>query len=80
MSHALESLGYVVMVLGPLLGIGFIVFGNTIFLITGVLIIFASFLISLYHLSFSLLMNGMRDLTRMLKDNKLENVNNKTSE
>jgi len=80
MSKALESLGYVVIALGPVLGVAFIIFGNTIFMFTGIVVIFASFLIALYHISFSLLMNGMRDLTKQIEEYKLGIIENSTPE
>ena len=73
MSKTLESLGYVVIVFGPLAGIGLLVFGSTMFKVSGILLILASFLISMYHVSFSLLMNGIRELKKMLDEDKTEN-------
>lgn len=67
MSNALESLCYVVIVLGPLAGIGLIIIGDFVTKLVGVGVIFASVLISLYHLSFSLLMNGFRELAEKVE-------------
>lgn len=78
MSHALESLGYVVIVLGPLLGIAFLIFGSVMFKLTGAAMIVASILISMYHLSFALLMNSIRDIAKKLDLGENEGAENST--
>ena len=67
MAKGLESIGYVVIVFGPLSGIFLLIFGDMMFRFIGIGVILASFLVSLYHLSFSLLMNGIRDLKMKLE-------------
>lgn len=62
MAKALESLAYIVLVCGPLLGLSLIIFGELLFKMVGLAIIFASILITVYHLSFSLLMVGFQKL------------------
>lgn len=63
-ARALQSLGYLVAVFGPLAGLGMIVFGDTVIRLAGVAVLLASFLIALYHISFSLLMSALRDLAK----------------
>ncbi len=74
MSKALESIGYVVMVFGPILGIALVVFGSTMFRLVGLAIVVASFLIAMYHISFSLLMNGIHDLKKHLETSPYEYI------
>jgi hypothetical protein len=66
-SKALESLGYLVAVFGPIAGIALLIFGDGIMRLMGVGVIVASALIAAYHISFSLLMNAVKDLTRHLE-------------
>ena len=68
-SHALESLGYVVVVFGPIMGILLLIFGSATFKLAGLMVVLASLLITLYHFSFSMLMNSIRQIEKEL--NKL---------
>jgi len=61
-SRALESLGYVVVFFGPVIGILLLIFGSGAFKLTGLAVILASLLVALYHFSFSLLMNSIRQI------------------
>jgi hypothetical protein len=69
-ARVLEALGYVVAFFGPLAGIVMFVIGDWITRIVGLSLIFASFLIAAYHISFSLLMNAVHDLTKKLEESK----------
>lgn len=62
MSAALEAMGYIIAVFGPLIGIALAILGSGFVRVTGVGIVFASILIALYHVSFSLLMNAIHQL------------------
>jgi hypothetical protein len=62
MARVLGSLGYVVAVFGPLLGILMLIFSSTPVRIAGLVLIVGSILIALYHISFSLLMDAIRTL------------------
>ena len=66
-SGLLESVGYMVAVLGPIFGLGLLVFGCGLLRWIGIGVVIASVLIATYHLSFSLLMNAIRDLTKHLE-------------
>jgi hypothetical protein len=65
MSKAIESIGYVVLVFGPIFGISVAIFGSSMFRMMGFVIAGVSFLIAMYHFSFSLLMNGIKELLLM---------------
>ena len=65
-AKTLEGLGYLVAFLGPLAGIALLIVGDTVVRIVGLAMIFGSFLTAAYHISFSLLMNAVRDITRRL--------------
>ena len=65
-ARVLESLGYLAVVLGPLTGIAMLVLGSTPVRFMGIVVIGASVLIAAYHISFSLLMNAVHDITRHL--------------
>lgn len=62
MAKVLESMGYIVAVFGPLVGIGMLVLGDLAVKFMGIVTIVASFLVALYHISFSLLMGAIRNL------------------
>lgn len=62
MAKVLESLGYIVAVFGPLVGIGMLILGDMAVKFMGIVTIVASFLVALYHISFSLLMGAIRNL------------------
>ena len=66
-SKTLEGLGYLVAFLGPLVGIALLIMGDFVVRIVGLALIFASFLTAAYHISFSLLMNAVRDITKKLE-------------
>lgn len=74
MSRTLEALGYVVVVLGPLLGLVLLVFGDAALRLAGLALILASLLVGLYHTSFSVLMNGVHQL----RDELLQRSDSKT--
>jgi len=65
MSRALESLGYLVIVVGPITGIILLFVGDIMMKLLGVAVILASFLITLYHISFSMLMNAIQNISKM---------------
>jgi len=66
-ARVLESLGYLAAVLGPLVGIAMLVLGSTPVRFMGIVVIGASVLIAAYHISFSLLMNAVHDITKHLE-------------
>ena len=66
-ARVLESFGYLAAVLGPLTGIAMLVFGSTPIRVVGLVVIGASVLIAAYHISFSLLMSAVHDITRHLE-------------
>ncbi len=68
MAKALESVGYVVAVFGPIIGIALIIFGSSMMQLGGIGLIIASVLIAMYHISFVLLMHGMKDLTDQVEE------------
>ena len=65
-SKTLEGLGYLVAFLGPLAGIALLIVGDFVVRIVGLALIFASFLTAAYHISFSLLMNAVKDIIKRL--------------
>lgn len=65
-TRVVESLGVVVIVLGPITGLVLFIVGDFILRLIGILLFFASFLIALYHISLSLMMGGLRDLMKRL--------------
>jgi vacuolar-type H+-ATPase subunit I/STV1 len=67
MSRALESLGYLVIVVGPIAGIVLLFAGDAMMKLLGAMVILASILIALYHISFSMLMNAIQDLSKIQK-------------
>ena len=64
MARILESLGYMVAVFGPLLGIALLIFGSSQIRVLGLAVIVGSALTALYHISFSLLMDAVRTTTK----------------
>ena len=68
MAKALESLGYVVVVVGLLVGIALFIMGGWMMRMIGLGIMAAGFLIAAYHISFSMLMNAIRDITKCLEE------------
>jgi hypothetical protein len=64
MARILESLGYMVAIFGPLLGIALLIFGPTLVRVLGLVIIVGSVLTALYHVSFSLLMDAIRTMIK----------------
>jgi cyanate permease len=66
-SKALESLGYLVAVFGPLVGIALLIIGDWTMRLMGIGVIVASALVAAYHISFSLLMNAVHDLTKRIE-------------
>jgi len=68
MARALQSVGYLVVVFGPLIGLAILVLGSGMMRVVGVAVIGASLILALYHMSFSLLMNSIHDLAKRLED------------
>lgn len=68
MARTLEGVGYIVITVGPIVGLVMLITGGGVGRATGVAIILGSFLISLYHFAFSLLMAAMHHLLRQLQD------------
>ena len=66
-AKTLEGLGYLVAFLGPLVGIALLIVGDMVVRIVGLALIFGSFLTAAYHISFSLLMNAIHDITKHLE-------------
>ena len=66
-AKTLEGLGYMVAFLGPLVGIALLIVGDMVVRIVGLALIFGSFLTAAYHISFSLLMNAIHDITKHLE-------------
>ncbi len=69
-AKTLEGLGYLVAFLGPLIGIAMLIVGDFLVRMLGIGLIVASFLVAAYHISFSLLMNAVHDLTRHMEEQK----------
>ena len=67
-ARVLEALGYVVALLGPLAGITMLIIGDWVTRILGLSIILGSFLVAAYHISFSLLMSAVHDITKHLEE------------
>ena len=67
-AKTLEGLGYLVAFLGPLAGIALLIVGDMVVRIVGLVMIFGSFLTAAYHISFSLLMNAVKDITKRLDE------------
>ena len=75
MARTLESLAYVVIVVGPIVGVEFILQGDLAARLSGVAMIFGSILISMYHMSFALLMDGIREALKPKdQDRQVEDV------
>jgi hypothetical protein len=66
-AKTLEGLGYLVAFLGPLVGIALLIVGDTVVRVVGLAMIFGSFLTAAYHISFSLLMNAVHDITKHIE-------------
>ena len=62
MAHVLESLGYLVLIFGPLVGLGMMIFGSGMINVMGLVVMVGSILIALYHICFSLMMRAIRGL------------------
>ncbi|HEY3296739.1 MAG TPA: hypothetical protein VGL38_15010 [bacterium] len=78
-AKVLGSLGYLAAVFGPLTGIAMLVLGSTAVRLAGIVVIGASVLIAAYHISFSLLMNAVHDITRHLELHEHEQVETPTA-
>ncbi len=63
MAHVLESLGYLVLIFGPITGLGMLFFGSGMISAMGIVVIVVSVLIALYHICFSLMMHALHGLT-----------------
>lgn len=70
LAKTLQSIGYVVIVFGPLIGIVMLIMGETVIRFSGLAVIFGSILIALYHLSFSAVMIAIHDLLSHLSPDK----------
>ena len=66
-AKVLEALGYVVAFFGPLAGIAMLIIGDWVTRILGISLILGSFLIAAYHISFSLLMSAVHDITKHIE-------------
>lgn len=66
-AKTLEGLGYLVAFLGPLVGIALLIVGDFVIRVIGLTLIIGSFLAAAYHISFSLLMNAIHDITKHLE-------------
>ena len=64
MAHVLETLGFFVLILGPLIGLGMLIFASGYLSIIGLVVILGSVLVALYHISFSFLMHAIRGIIR----------------
>ncbi len=73
-ARILESMGYLIAVFGPLLGVGMLVLGGGVIRVAGVGVIFGSILAAAYHIGFSMLMNAVRDVTKHLDTMELEHA------
>lgn len=69
-AKTLEGLGYLVAFLGPLIGIAMLIIGDFVVRMLGLGLIVASFLAAAYHISFSLLMNAVHDITKHIEEQK----------
>jgi hypothetical protein len=67
MARALQSIGYLVVVFGPLVGLAVVIMGAGMMRVVGIGIIGASVFLAMYHMSFSLLMNAMHDMVKRLE-------------
>lgn len=63
LARMLQSSGYVVIVVGPIVGIVMLIMGETILRITGLAILIGSVLIGLYHMCFASIMNALHDIS-----------------
>jgi len=70
MARTLEGLGYVVVTVGPIVGIVMLITGSSVGRVTGIAIIAGSVVVGLYHFSFSLLMVAMHHILRQLEESK----------
>jgi hypothetical protein len=69
-AKTLEGLGYLVAFLGPLIGIAMLIIGDFVVRMLGLALIVGSFLAAAYHISFSLLMNAVHDITKHIEEQK----------
>jgi hypothetical protein len=69
-AKTLEGLGYLVAFLGPLIGIAMLIIGDFVVRMLGLAMIVGSFLAAAYHISFSLLMNAVHDITKHIEEQK----------
>ncbi len=67
-AKTLQSLGYVLIVFGPIIGCVLLVMGDTVIRLSGLVVIAASVFVALYHISFLLLMTAVHDLTKHISD------------
>ena len=65
-ADTLQSIGFVFLIIGPLVGIVLLVVGDLMLKLMGVIAIAASILICLYHMSFCLLMNAIEQIKDQL--------------
>jgi len=66
-SRTLELLGTGVIILGLIVSIAMIIFGSSIIRIGGIALIFGSLVVAVYHYSFSMLMNGIKEIMKRLE-------------
>jgi hypothetical protein len=72
LAKTLQSIGYIVIVFGPIIGLVMLVMGETVIRLSGLAVIIGSILIALYHLSFALVMSALHDVVRHLPEDKLK--------
>ena len=61
-ARMVESLGYFVLLIGPLVGLGIFIFSSGVVRFIGIAVLFGSVVIALYHISISYIMFGMRKM------------------
>jgi hypothetical protein len=62
LAKMLQSSGYVVIVVGPIVGLVMLIMGEAVLRISGFAILFGSVLIGLYHMCFASIMNALHDI------------------
>ncbi len=66
MSIVLESISYLIVIFGPLLGIAMLILGGSAIRFAGLILLLVSILFALYHYSFSLLMRAVKEISNRL--------------
>jgi len=73
-SKTLELLGTGVIILGLIVSVLMIIFGSSIIRIGGIVLIFVSLIVAVYHYSFSMLMNGIKEIMQRLEQTESSQV------